>query len=135
RGAARSEPLALVVDRRRAHAGLHQLEPPPVDHLVIPVHRHGDGPPEVVRDPHSHGPDHGADGAWRAWNQASSQAVTRGAVPDRSRSSSLPGPAHWRIWASPIVVASRCISVYDRTGVRLLHPPARAARRRAGAGV
>ena len=46
---------ALVVDGRRGEVGAEQLDAPPVDHAVVVVRRHGDGPPVVVRYAEVHG--------------------------------------------------------------------------------
>ena len=45
---------ALVVDRCRRDAGLDELDPAPVDHLVVGRGRHGDRPAEVVGDAETH---------------------------------------------------------------------------------
>ena len=45
---------ALVVDRRRRHPGLDQLDPPTVDDLVIRRGRDRHGPAEVMSDPETH---------------------------------------------------------------------------------
>ena len=69
------EPLALVVDRRRRHAGLDQLDPPPVHDLVVGRRRDGDGPAEMIGDAQTHAAGHAvADAA------ASARAASRAAV-------------------------------------------------------
>ena len=48
---------ALVVDRRRRHTGLDQLDPPTVHDLVVRRGRDGHGPAEVMGDAEAHATD------------------------------------------------------------------------------
>jgi len=56
---------AQVMDRSGRKIGLDQLDPPPVDDLVICRGRDGHGPTEVMRDAETHG----ADSASRPWSE------------------------------------------------------------------
>jgi hypothetical protein len=48
---------ALIVDRRRRHAGLNELDPAAIDDRMIGRGGHGDRPAEMISDAQAHARD------------------------------------------------------------------------------